>query len=102
MREYIVAHQGGVKYFYYLYCIKKMDAFHNASLGRHICFKSAKFTEYLYFPHRLNGIIVSNDVVIGKECYLYHQITIGEGNGGSPAIGDNVLICSRSKNYWIC
>lgn len=83
---------GGVKAYYYLYQIKKMDAFHNASLGTHIGFSSAKFEERPYLPHGLNGIIVSNDAIIGRQCQLYHQVTIGGGNGESPVIGDNVLI----------
>ena len=82
----------GVKAYYYLYPIKKMDAFHNVSLGTHIGFSSAKFEESPYLPHGLNGIIVSNGAIIGRQCQLYHQVTIGGGNGESPVIGDNVLI----------
>ena len=74
-----------------------MDAFHNASLGTHIGFNSANFAERPYLPHGLNGIIVSNDAVIGKQCTLYHQVTIGGGNGGSPVIGDNVMIGAGAK-----
>ncbi|WP_113808598.1 DapH/DapD/GlmU-related protein [Enterococcus faecium] len=80
-----------------MYQIKKMDAFHNASLGTHIGFSSAKFEERPYLPHGLNGIIVSNDAIIGRQCQLYHQVTIGGGNGGSPVIGDNVLIGAGAK-----
>ena len=87
----------GGKAYSYLYQTKKMDAFHNASLGTHIEFSSAKFTERPYLPHGLNGIIVSNDAIIGKKCQLYHQVTIGGGNGGSPVIGDNVLIGVGAK-----
>ena len=96
MREYVTSHRGG-KAYYYLYQIKKMDAFHNASLGTHIGFSSAKFEERPYLPHGLNGIIVSNDAIIGRQCQLYHQVTIGGGNGGSPVIGDNVLIGAGAK-----
>lgn len=88
---------GGVRAYYYLYQIKKMDAYHNASLGTHIGFSSAKFAGRPYLPHGLNGIIVSNDAIIGKQCQLYHQVTIGGGNGGSPVIGDNVLIGAGAK-----
>lgn len=97
MREYVVSHRGGVRAYYYLYQIKKMDAYHNASLGTHIGFSSAKFAGRPYLPHGLNGIIVSNDAIIGKQCQLYHQVTIGGGNGGSPVIGDNVLIGAGAK-----
>ena len=97
MREYVTSHRGGVKAYYYLYRIKKMDAYHNASLGTHIGFQSAEFADRPYLPHGLNGIIVSNEAVIGKNCPLYHQVTIGGGNGGAPVIGDNVLIGAGAK-----
>lgn len=74
-----------------------MDAYHNASLGTHISFDSAIFIGRLYLPDGLNGIVVSNEAVIEKQCRLYHQITIGGGNGGSPIIGDNVLIGAGAK-----
>lgn len=97
MREYVVSHSKGPLSWYYLYRVKKIDAFHHASLGTHIGFTSAKFEERPYLPHGLNGIIVSNDAVIGKRCQLYHQVTIGGGNGGSPIIGDDVLIGAGAK-----
>ena len=97
MREYVVSHRGGLKAYYYLYRIKKMDAYHNASLGTHIGFQSAGFEDRPNLPHGLNGIIVSNEAVIGKNCTLYHQVTIGGGNGGAPVIGDNVLIGAGAK-----
>lgn len=97
MREYVISHQKGIKTLYYLYRVKKTDAFHNASLGLHLGFNSAKFASRPYLPHGLNGIIVSNDAIIGKNCQLYHQVTIGGGKNGSPIIGDNVLIGAGAK-----
>lgn len=97
MREYVCSHTGGLKAYFYLYRIKKMDAFHNASLGTHIGFNSAQFKGRPFLPHGLNGIIVSNDAVIGEKCQLYHHVTIGGGNEGSPIIGDNVLIGAGAK-----
>lgn len=86
MREYVISHQKriNIKALYYLYRVKKTDAFHNASLGTHLGFNSARFASRPYLPHGLNGIIVSNDAVIGKNCQLYHQVTIGGGGGGDP------------------
>lgn len=48
-------------------------------------------------PHGLNGIIVSHNAVIGANCTIFHQVTIGEGKGGAPTIGDNVLIGAGAK-----
>ena len=97
MRDYIVARRGGLKAWYYLYRIKKMDAHNNASLGTHISFPCADFLGHPILPHGLNGIIVSNDAVIGKNCTIYHQVTIGGGTDGSPVIGENVLIGAGAK-----
>lgn len=96
MRDYVISHRGLLAW-YYLYKIKKIDSYHNASLGTHIGNNSAKFFGKPYFPHGLNGIIVSNDAIIEKGCQIYHQVTIGGGNGGSPVIGDNVLIGAGAK-----
>ncbi len=35
--------------------------------------------------------------MIGKNCTIFHQVTIGEGRGGAPVIGDNVLIGAGAK-----
>lgn len=66
-------------------------------MGTHIGFNSAQFATRPFLPHGLNGIIVSKDAIIGKRCQLYHQVTIGGGNGGSPIIGDDVLIGAGAK-----
>ena len=97
MREYVINSRGGVLAWYYLYKVKKIDARHLSSLGTHIGFNSAQFAERPYLPHGLNGIIVSKDAVIGNRCQLYHQVTIGGGNGGAPTIGDDVLIGAGAK-----
>ena len=97
MREYIVTVRGGLKAYYYLYQIKKMDSYHNASMGTHISFSCAKIDSRPILPHGLNGIIISNEAHIGKNCTIYHQVTIGGGNGGSPDVGDNVFIGAGAK-----
>ncbi len=80
MREYVATHNGGLKCYWYLYRIKRMDAFNNASTGTHPN-NCAKFATRPYLPHGLNGIIISNEASFGKECIIYHQITVGGGNG---------------------
>ena len=79
-----------------LYRIKRSDAFNNASLGTHLGY-GAQFKGIPSFPHGLYGIIVSHNAVIGENCTIFHQVTIGEGKGGAPTIGDNCLIGAGAK-----
>lgn len=79
-----------------LYYIKRADAFNNASMGTHRGF-GAEFAEAPHLPHGLNGIVISHNARIGKNCTIFHQVTIGEGRGGAPVIGDNVLIGAGAK-----
>ena len=50
---------------YYLYRIKRMDAFNNASMGTDLGF-GAHFETPPHLQHGLNGIIVSHYASIGK------------------------------------
>lgn len=53
-------------------------------------------------PHGLNGIIISHNARIGKNCTIYHQVTIGEGDDiidGAPQIGDNCYIGAGAKIF---
>lgn len=79
-----------------LYRIKRMDAFNNASMGTHIN-QGAVFDENPHFPHGINGIIVSHNAHIGRNCTIFHQVTIGENDKGAPVIGDNCLIGAGAK-----
>ena len=55
------------------------------------------------FPHGLSGIFISSDAKIGKDCTIFHQVTIGSNtfsnskNPGAPKIGDNVYIGCGAK-----
>lgn len=55
------------------------------------------------FPHGLNGILISAGAEIGKNCTVFHQVTIGSNTAqgskhiGSPKIGDNVYIGAGAK-----
>lgn len=59
-----VINSGGFNYLRLLY-IKKCDAFNKASLGTHIGF-GAHFGSIPNFAHRLYGIIVTHNAIIGK------------------------------------
>lgn len=55
------------------------------------------------FQHGLNGIFVSSMAVIGDECTILHQVTIGSNIGArdaapaAPAIGKRVFIGVGAK-----
>jgi serine acetyltransferase len=65
-------------------------------MGTHRNFGAA-FASAPNLPHGLNGIVVSHNAKIGKNCTIFHQVTIGEGRGGAPEIGDHVLIGAGAK-----
>ena len=98
MRNKVISAGGGYTFYklFLLYRIKRIDAFNNASLGTHLGY-GAKFKDIPSFPHGLYGIIVSHNAVIGANCTIFHQVTIGEGKGGAPSIGDNCLIGAGAK-----
>ena len=54
------------------------------------------------FPHGLFGIFISNGAVIGENCVIFHQVSIGsntlpDSNMGTPTIGNNVFIGAGAK-----
>ena len=51
---------------YYLYYIKKTDAYHNCSFGTNLN-AGAFFVTPPHLPHGPNGIIVGHDVCIGEN-----------------------------------
>jgi serine O-acetyltransferase len=98
VREKVTSNKGKIKIgnILRLFYVKRSDAFNNATTGAHFGF-GAKFTTPPNLPHGLYGIIISHNAVIGANCTIYHQVTIGEGRGGAPTIGDNVLIGAGAK-----
>lgn len=64
---------------------------------------SAIFTSVPCFPHDVSGIFISSGAKIGKNCVIFHQVTIGSNtlenskNIGAPTIGDNVFIGAGAK-----
>lgn len=78
---------------YYLYYIKRVDAKHHCSFGTGWGY-GATFATPPYLPHGPNGIIVGHDAVIGRECIIYHQVTIA---GGNVIIGDHTELGAGAK-----
>lgn len=69
--------------------------------GIHLAF-NATIGSDIQLPHP-NGIIIGDGVIIGKNCSIYHQVTLGKKRGNMnderdyPIIGDNVVIFPGAK-----
>lgn len=54
-------------------------------------------------PHGVDGVFISSGASIGRECVIFHQVTIGSNtladskNKGCPYIGDSVYIGCGAK-----
>lgn len=78
---------------YYLYYLKKCDAYHNCSFGTNL-HSGTIFKSPPVLPHGPNGIIIGHDLIIGDKVVIFHQVTLA--HGGS-VIGDNVIFGAGSK-----
>jgi serine O-acetyltransferase len=47
-------------------------------------------------PHP-NGIVIHPDAVIGPNCLIFQQVTLGSGENGAPRIGGHVDIGAGAK-----
>ena len=82
---------------YWLYKIKKSEAFNNASMGTDFG-QGAVFLSPPRLPHGLNGIIVSHFARIGSNVTIHQQVTIAQaGVESSAVIGDNCMIGAGAK-----
>ena len=70
--------------YYYLYYIKRCDAYNNASFATYIN-EGTQFAEPPVLLHGLNGIIVGKETIVGKNCVIAQQVTIQGGGGGKLA-----------------
>lgn len=59
---------------------------------------STRIAGGLYLPHP-NGIVVHSQAVIGPNCLLFHQVTLGEGGKvpGVPRLGGHVDVGAGAK-----
>jgi serine O-acetyltransferase len=56
-----------------------------------------KFGERLMLPHP-NGVVIHEDAVIGDDCMIMQQVTIGMiGEGEVPTLGNNVYVGAGAK-----
>lgn len=91
------------KFFHYLYNknLKGIANYLSYRLYRKyhcIIQPSAKIGKKLMLPHPV-GVVIGGDAVIGDNCWIYQNVTIGRKNkdiAGCPNIGDNVVIYCNS------
>lgn len=63
----------------------------------------ARIASPLILPHGVSGIFISQSAVIGKECVVFQQVTIGANtikdskSYGAPTLGDSVYIGAGAK-----
>lgn len=64
---------------------------------------STQIGENVIFPHGLCGVFISAGAIIGNNCTIFHQVTIGsntlkDSSGyGAPVIGNNVYFGAGCK-----
>ena len=92
----------GIRRIYYVYRIKRISSLHccdfMVTLNGDRSF-GAYFASPPYLPHRLNGIVISDQAYIGKNAIILQQVTIGVKHlgGKAPHIGENVFIGAGAK-----
>lgn len=75
---------------------------HLARKGAWIGYR-AKIASKPVFPHDVFGVFISDNAVIGANCVIFQQVTIGSETQadskfrGSPVIGDNVYLGAGAK-----
>lgn len=63
----------------------------------------AEFEDIPVFPHGPLGIFISNSAQLGRNCVIFHQVTIGSNmmkgskGYGAPTLEDNVYIGCGAK-----
>lgn len=72
----------------------------SALLGCSVPF-SASIGRRVRWLHGFNGIFISRQAVVGDDCVILHQVTIGSNFGSrkerSPVVGNRVLIGAGAK-----
>lgn len=89
---------------WYLFRIKRMDAFNNASIGINIGF-GAEFDGIPRFPHGLYGVIISPYAKFGKNVRIFQQVTVGDDGRDAhhvPVIEDDVFLYPGCKILGKC
>lgn len=104
-RENYINTENRILKLYYYIRVKRIESKNNAETGISWHDPSASFASPPYFPHGLNGIVISRKAKVGKSAIILHQVTIGTAMVSErireelkgPVIGDNVYIGAGAK-----
>lgn len=83
---------------YYVHRHERLMEKHNANIPY-----STQIDGAPIFPHGLSGIYISAGAKLGKDCVIFHQVSIGSNTlpgskgQGFPTLGDNVYIGAGAK-----
>lgn len=80
---------GKIGYYYRLILKEKITRKYSTSISLNCI-----IGENIKFPH-LHNIVIGG--VIGDNCTIFHDVTIGQNKGDYPIIGNNVIIYAGSK-----
>ncbi len=75
----------------WLIYLKRCEARNACSLGTAVN-GGARFASTPKMPHGITGIFISHSAVIGKNCTILQNVTIGSSRKKAPRIGDNCVI----------
>lgn len=56
----------------------------------------AKIGSGIIMPH-LHNIIIGNGAIVGNNCTIYHDVTLGQNQSLYPRLGDNVIVYTGAK-----
>ena len=56
----------------------------------------AKIGKNIYFPHPQN-IIIGDGSIVGDNCTIYHDVTLGQSRDKFPKLGDHVIVYAGAK-----
>lgn len=105
MRKKVIEKRGSkLLLVWYLFRLKRMDAFNNASIGIDIG-HGASFDGIPRFPHGLYGIIISPYAKFGKNVRIFQQVTVGDDGRNMhnvPTIEDDVFLYPGCKVLGKC
>lgn len=83
---------GGV--FFLLRCVISMLS---KSHNLYIYTEPDKIGKRLFFHHGFSSMVSAES--IGDDVHIYQQVTVGNGKGGTPKIGNNVYIYPGAKVF---
>ena len=52
----------------------------------------AQFASEPVLPHGLHGVFISRYAKIGRDCWIYQNVTVGEVRRKAPEIGDRCIL----------